>query len=60
MGLSSGEARTDVNGAITEAISAMALAPSTPSLHSAMPMLTMLLPFIAEMSSREAAWSKEL
>ena len=58
MGWSSGEARTDVSEPMTEAISATALAPSTPSLHLAMPMLTMLLPFIAAMSSSEDASSK--
>ena len=55
-----GGQRTDVSEAMTEAISAMALAPSTPSLHSAMPMLTMLLPFIAAMSSSEDASSNSL
>ena len=46
-----------VSEAMTETSSAMALAPSTPSSQPAMPMLSMLLPFIAAMSWSEAAWS---
>ena len=42
--------------AVTETSSATAWAPFTPSAQPAMPMLTMLLPFIAAMSSSEAAW----
>ena len=52
-----GGQRTDVSEPMTEAISATALAPSTPSLQPAMPMVTMLFPFIAAMSSSEDAWS---
>ena len=51
---------TDVSEGMTEAISATALAPPTPSLQLAMPMLTMLLPFIAAMISSEDAWSSVL
>ena len=47
---------TEVIDAVTETSSAMALAPSIPRLHFAMPMLTMLLPFMAAISSSEAAW----
>ena len=45
-----------VTDAVTETSSATALAPSTPRLQSAMPMLTIGLPFIAAMRSSEAAW----
>ena len=52
-----GVQRTSVSEGMTETSSAADLAPSTPSLQLAMPMLSMLLPFIAAMSLSEAAWS---
>ena len=52
--------RTSVSEAVTETSSAMALAPSTPSSQPVMSMLSMLLPFIAAMSSSEAAWLMRL
>ena len=51
---------SSVSDAVTETSSAMALAPSTPSSQLAMPMLTMLLPFMAAISSSEAAWLMSL
>ena len=47
---------TEVIEVVTETSSATALAPSTPRLQSAMPMLTIGLSFIAAMRSSEAAW----
>ena len=52
--------RTEVSEGVTETSSAMAWAPSTPSSQLIMPMLTMLLPFMAAMSSSDAAWLKLL
>ena len=49
-----------VNDGVTETSSAKAWAPSTPSSQLIMPMLTMLLPFMAAMSSSDAAWLKLL